>query len=459
MFYDLLSLLSSTTSVELRVAIMHLINQIIDMYTQLEPRISMRLQFSSYNIEDIILSIYDKGSTQLKQEIDTFTNSNMEDTKNYSKLHESLVSEKMAEGSDPAEIIEAFSSRWSSSSVSIRKIISFTLCDLLHIPADETYGLSQWLFFNKFVSQLVSKNKSAFLYDSEVHFDKILSQIETGEVRLRKQLEEQENFIEKQNIRIKILEDSNSSLQKKLEDSLQSQELTLRQYSELEKQNLHLEHRYSTITDQLTESLQNLKKESENTQHHQKLAEDNMRLFNEYKHRLQESEKKLEQLDRSSPIKVPPVAILQTKQSQTKSDNVLPDLSTSGSHILKGYSTSSPGNFNKPQLPNSVGQYTQYSPNRRSANYVHSLPDWKKRQLEFDQAQAEKVSQEQHKKIELMKNLPNTEREIEPEAKEISKKEMAFPEPKEDESDEKELQRLEKFLNRHSRLIPEKNNK
>jgi hypothetical protein len=85
MFYDLLSLLSSTTSVELRVAIMHLINQIIDMYTQLEPRISMRLQFSSFNIEDIMSNIYDKGSTQLKQEIDTFTNSNLDDTKNYLK--------------------------------------------------------------------------------------------------------------------------------------------------------------------------------------------------------------------------------------------------------------------------------------------------------------------------------------------------------------------------------------
>jgi len=96
-------------------------------------------------------------------------------------------------------------------------------------------------------------------------------------------------------------------------------------------------------------------------------------------------------------------------------------------------------------------------PNQRVTNRISDdqLPDWKKRQLEQEQAQAERVEQEHLRKLEVLKSISHSELvEIDNEAKEVSKTSIAYPDvihPKDDiEMESQELLRLERILNRHS---------
>jgi len=479
MFHHLLWSLEHYSSVELKISIMHLINQIIDMYSELESRISMRLQFSAFNIEDIMGKIYDKGSTQLKQEIDYFTKSSMADTQKYSKFHEGLVSDKMTEGSDLASIIQSYSTRWSSSP-NIRKIVAYTLSDLLYIPTDDTYGLSQWLFINQVVSQVATRYKSSFLFDSDdVQFDKIISSIETGEVKLRYQMEEQDSVIEKLNLRIKLLEETNNELERKLDDNKHAQEINIRQNNELEKHTRDLEEKHidlqsqiSNLNNQLTETLQNSKD-------NQRMAEENLKLSKEYKEKYDNAEKKflqalteekfrsikLEEETKGSFQKATqslfPLATKQPPITTAQSDTTIPTLDSSDHdkeerRIIKAFGRYSTPTINVP--PNNLSSSLVQSPQQKTPGKIdESLPDWRKRKLEDEELQAQRASQEHLRKLEVLKNLPpHTELiELDKEAKEVAKTELVFPEvhlQSAAENEEMERMRLEKALNRHSHV-------
>jgi len=196
MFSHLLVYLNdlNDSQVEEQTIIMRLINQIIEMFSHLESRIAMRLQFTSFNIEEIMDKMYNGGSSRLKQEIDSFKQGSINDSVAYIKQHQDLISEEMYEGSDVEGIMRVSCKRWDSST--LRPIIFQTMCDLLHLPTDELYGVCQWLFINKVVSQLSSPYKNTFVFENNVDFEKILSQIQT-ENEFKEKIEESENRIEK----------------------------------------------------------------------------------------------------------------------------------------------------------------------------------------------------------------------------------------------------------------------
>jgi len=213
-FSQLLFMLETSTIMEVKTAIMHLVNEIINMYSEVESRISMRLEFTSLEIEEILGKIGSDASTELKREIDHFNDVRNKDNQEYKKIHEGLVTEQMEEGYDIAGIVQAFSVRWSSSFY-LQKLISHTLCHLLQIPTDDTYGISKWLFINKVVSQISSKYKQTFLLgkDDDIDFEDILSHIQNKEIELRQQIEQVNGVLEKQKDEIKSLEDRNHRLE------------------------------------------------------------------------------------------------------------------------------------------------------------------------------------------------------------------------------------------------------
>jgi len=328
---------------------------------------------------------------------------------------------------------------------------------------------------------VATKYKSSFLFDSDdVEFDKIISHIESGEVKLRNQIEEQDSVIEKQNLRIKLLEDTNSELERKLHENRQAHEITLRQNNELEKHTKDLEDKHlgfqsqiSYLNTQLTETLQN-------AQHNQKVAEENLKLSKEYKDKYENAEKKflqalteekfrsikLEEETKSSFHKATQGLFPPNKHpsiTTSQSDTTIPEVESPESNdkevnrIIKAFGRYSTPNINIPAPLSGSGLQSPQQRTPGKMNLDEPLPEWRKRQLEAEEIQAQRASREHLRKLEVLKSLPShTELiDLDKEAKEIAKTELVFPEvhlQKADEPNEDlERLRLERMMNKHTK--------
>jgi len=365
----------------------------------------------------------------------------------------------------------------------------------------KNYGISQWLFLNRVISQLVSPYKSAFVFENDVDFERIVQHIQINEVDLRDKIQDRDVLIEKFRHKVSSLEETITNLENKLDEYRKEHETLRIDHTDLQRKYDNVraiaEEEISAINSKLNDAIRISERESENAQLYHREAEQAKEKFEHEKKKLLEAlaEEKIKIIkheNETTPVKkilTQPSLQIAKPEPHPSADNP-PFIDTAGEHLdkeerrmFKALSKfTSPTNTANPSNPvpsTKTGRGSavvgtapttsqSYRPPKTISN-PNEIPEWKKRQMEKEQAEAEKLEQEQLKKLQALKNTPSVEIEpvhvdVEPEWKKredhkvvakptTSQETLPLLSSQSTEMTEKELQRLEKTMNRYSKKV------
>jgi len=335
-----------------------------------------------------------------------------------------------------------------------------------------------------------------------VDFERIVQHIQINEVDLRDKIQDRDVLIEKFRHKVSSLEETITNLENKIEESRKEHETLRIDHTDLQRKYENVrataEEEISAINSKLNDAIRISERESENAQLYHREAEQAKEKFEHEKKKLLEAlaEEKIKIIkheNETTPVKkilTQPSLQIAKPEPHPSADNP-PFIDTAGEHLdkeerrmFKALSKfTSPTNTANPVPTTKTGRGSvvvvgpsapttsqSYRPSTKTATNPNEMPEWKKRQMEKEQAEAEKLEQEQQKKLTALKNAPSVEPEpvhvdVEPEWKKRDQENKVVVEPttsqetlpllssQSTEMTEKELQRLEKTMNRYSKKV------
>jgi len=373
--------------------------------------------------------------------------------------------------------------RWSSTP-NLQSVVCATLCDLLHFPNDDTFGMAKWLLINKIVSQIASGFKYN-ITEGEVDIKQMIETIHSTEVTLKKELEEEKRRSKEQiencfetlrafKLDAETLKTKNEEFSVRLQNISEEHQGTIlklqNELAESEKKRDESETVVKPLQQSLDETLEKVSRLEK--QYREKVAEEKLLLI---------KVEELEKIQNQSTFVVKPIPTPQASTpplSQSVPPVVTPTLMSEDGPLSKeelrmykainrlptpGGSIRAKSNAESPRgtpLGTKVSdvstasspQKTGTPPSRLSITGIPKtestslsargeVSDWKRRQLEKEKEAQEKLIFEQQKKQELLQSLNQPVVEV------------SIPNPlvEVNQSSEKEEQRLSRALNKSVR--------